>query len=76
MISVIIPYYCKSNPVQTEQLLHRAIISASKELRECDSYEIIVVDNEKDLLKLLNYIKENNLKHKIIGGGTNLRFDV
>lgn len=45
MISVIIPYYCKSNPVQTEQLLHRAIISASKELRECDSYEIIVVDD-------------------------------
>jgi len=36
---------------------------------------LIVVDNEKDLLKLLNYIKENNLKYKIIGGGTNLIFD-
>jgi len=36
---------------------------------------LIVVDNENDLLKLLNYIKENNLKYKIIGGGTNLIFD-
>lgn len=45
MISVIIPYYCNSNPVQTERLLHRAILSASKELRECDSYEIVVVDD-------------------------------
>lgn len=45
MISVIIPYYCNSNPVQTERLLHRAILSASKELRECDSYEIIVIDD-------------------------------
>ncbi len=45
MISVIIPYYCKSNPVQTERLLRRAILSASKELREYDSYEIVVVDD-------------------------------
>lgn len=45
MISVIIPYYCKSNPVQTERLLHRAILSASKEIREYDSYEIIIVDD-------------------------------
>lgn len=36
---------------------------------------LVIVDNEKDLLKLLNYVKSNNLKYKIIGGGTNLIFD-
>lgn len=36
---------------------------------------LIIVDSEKDLLKLLDYIKENNHKYKIIGGGSNLIFN-
>lgn len=35
---------------------------------------LVNVDNETDLLKLLKFIKENNYKYKIIGGGSNLIF--
>lgn len=32
-------------------------------------------ENEKDLIKLIGYLKENNIKHKILGGGANLIFE-
>lgn len=32
-------------------------------------------ENEKDLIKLIVYLKENNIKHKILGGGANLIFE-
>jgi len=36
--------------------------------------KVIIPDNIEQLIKLLNYIKINNLKYKIIGGGSNLIF--
>ena len=36
---------------------------------------LITIDNIKKLLGLLKYLKENKVKHKIIGGGSNLIFD-
>ena len=36
---------------------------------------IVIVNNINDLKKLLDYLKTNKIKHKIIGGGTNLIFD-
>ena len=32
-------------------------------------------DLEKDLIKLIGYLKENNVKYKILGGGANLIFE-
>ncbi|MBE6159873.1 MAG: UDP-N-acetylmuramate dehydrogenase [Lactobacillales bacterium] len=32
-------------------------------------------ENEKDLIKLIGYLKENNVKYKILGGGANLIFE-
>lgn len=32
-------------------------------------------ENEKDLIKLIGYLKENNIKYKILGGGANLIFE-
>ena len=46
----------------------------SYKLREKAKY-IIFVDNIDSLKKLLEYLKTNKIKHKIIGGGTNLIFD-
>lgn len=42
-----------------------------KEKAKC----LILVDNIDDLKKLLNYLKVNKIKYKIIGGGSNLIFD-
>ena len=36
---------------------------------------IVIVDNVDNLKKLLEYLKTNKIKHKILGGGTNLIFD-
>ena len=35
---------------------------------------LVVPDNEQCLLKLMKYIKENNIKYKILGNGSNLIF--
>ena len=32
-------------------------------------------ENEKDLIKLIGFLKENNIKYKILGGGANLIFE-
>lgn len=32
-------------------------------------------ENEKDLIKLIGYLKENKIKYKILGGGANLIFE-
>lgn len=32
-------------------------------------------ENEKDLIKLISYLKENKIKYKILGGGANLIFE-
>lgn len=32
-------------------------------------------ENEKNLIKLIKYLKENNIKYKILGGGANLIFE-
>lgn len=42
-----------------------------KEQAKC----LIIVENVDNLKKLLSYLKENNIKHKILGGGSNLIFD-
>ena len=42
-----------------------------KEKAKC----LILVESSDKLVKLLKYLKDNNIKHKIIGGGTNLIFD-
>ena len=51
-------------------------------LEEITSYKLkgkakalILPDNIDNLIKLLKYLKENNLKYKIIGGASNLIFD-
>ena len=36
---------------------------------------IAIPDDEQGLIKLLSYIKENNLKHRIIGNGSNVIFN-
>lgn len=36
---------------------------------------LIVVSSREDLIKLLEFVKKNNIKHKIIGSGSNLIFD-
>lgn len=36
---------------------------------------LIIVDNINNLKELLKFLKDNNIKHKIIGGGSNLIFD-
>ena len=36
---------------------------------------LVIPDNVNDLVKLVSFIKENNLKYKIIGGGANLIFE-
>ena len=35
---------------------------------------IVYPDNLKDLIKLLKFLKENNIKHKVLGNGSNLIF--
>ena len=35
---------------------------------------LVIPDNRDSLIKLLNYIKKNNLKYKILGFGSNLIF--
>lgn len=36
---------------------------------------VIIPNDQKGLINLFDYIKKNNLKYKIIGGGSNLIFD-
>ena len=36
---------------------------------------VIISNDQKSLINLFDYIKKNNLKYKIIGGGSNLIFD-
>lgn len=36
---------------------------------------LVIPNDTKNLINLFNYIKKNNLKYKIIGGGSNLIFD-
>ena len=36
---------------------------------------IVIPEDEKGLLKLLNYIKHNSIKYKIIGNGSNVIFN-
>ncbi len=36
--------------------------------------KVIYPNNVKDLTKLLSYLKQNNIKHKVIGNGSNLIF--
>ncbi len=36
---------------------------------------IVIVENVDNLIKLLAYLKENKIKHKILGGGSNLIFE-
>lgn len=36
---------------------------------------MVFPENENDLIKLIKYLKENNVKYKIIGGGANLIFE-
>jgi UDP-N-acetylmuramate dehydrogenase len=43
-------------------------------LKEKAKY-IIFPENIKDLIKLINYLKENKINYKIIGGGSNLIFE-
>lgn len=42
-----------------------------KEQAKC----LVIVENVDDLKKLLTYLKNNKIKHKILGGGSNLIFD-
>lgn len=37
--------------------------------------KVIIPSSMEELINLIKYVKENNLKHKVIGGGTNLIFD-
>lgn len=46
----------------------------SYKLKEKAKY-IIFVENIDNLKKLLEYLKNNKIKHKILGGGSNLIFD-
>lgn len=36
---------------------------------------MVIPDNIESLIKLINYLENNNIKYKIIGGGSNLIFD-
>lgn len=42
---------------------------------DCKADYMIFPENIKELTKLLKYLKENNIKHKILGGGANLIFE-
>lgn len=41
---------------------------------DCTAKELYIPENIDDLLNILKYIKENKLKYKIIGGGSNIIF--
>lgn len=40
----------------------------------CTAKEFYIPNDKEELLQILKYIKENNLKYKIIGGGSNIIF--
>jgi len=40
-----------------------------------EAKEFVEVKNEKEFLEVINYVKENNLKFFILGGGSNVLFD-
>ena len=57
-------------------------INEEIDLKKYTSYKLdekarmlVTVENVKELTKLLKYLKENNIKHKIVGGFSNLIFD-
>ncbi len=41
----------------------------------CNAKYMAFPENEEQLIKLLSYLKENNIKYKILGGGANLIFE-
>ncbi|MDD3186927.1 MAG: UDP-N-acetylmuramate dehydrogenase [Bacilli bacterium] len=56
-------------------------VTSKVELRKYTTYRLnekalglVYPDSVESLIKLLNYLKDNNIKHKIIGNGSNLIF--
>ena len=41
----------------------------------CNAKYMAFPENEEQLIKLLSYLQENNIKYKILGGGANLIFE-
>ena len=70
------------NIVNDIKKLHIGKVIESASMKDYTTYKvggkvicIVIPEDENSLIKLLSYIKENNIKYKIIGNGSNVIFN-